>query len=108
MTRQYRFIENRRAFEFIACTMAIYTRLKGGHPETWCAELRERREKLRHWKARWRDADSLPCGHQDHIFDSLDDAAQSFYSYLNAMRLLRGRISPRLQTTFGIAIGEDL
>jgi len=102
----YRFVENRRAMEQVAVTMAIYTRLSGMHPDWQCKELRVAREGLRIWRERWRDANNLPCGHQDAVGDNLAHAAGKFYGTLNALRLHRGRIAPSFQLTLAAVTGD--
>lgn len=102
----YRFVENRRAMEQVAVTMAIYTRISGRLPEWHYQELREARAKLRHWRIRWREAGNLPCGHQDAVGDNLAYAASVFYGTLNALRLHRGRIAPSFQVTIAAVSGE--
>lgn len=92
-----RYVENRRSLRFVARTLAKYTALDGMPFEMQCLKLREARSRLRHWQTRWREADSLPCGHQDTIGDALDEASQEFWATLNGLRLARGVIAPRFQ-----------
>lgn len=101
-----RFIESEPAFELFACTMATYTRLKGKHPDLRARELRERRQALRNARYRARQSIHKDCGEQDRAVDALEWAAASFAFTLNAMKLLRGTVSPKLQRLVLESLGD--
>lgn len=96
---------SRGAMESVACTFAVYTRLKGIHPDLWLRELKERRDALKEAKAGFRESRGMPCGHQDRAHDAYQWRAIQFLSTLEAMRMLKGRVSPRFQEATMEALG---